>query len=245
VIAAMRTLFSLTAAVVLAAVVAVLAMAAWRGTSVAQEITHAPPEAIVIGVDLSLSNPMIKDRAFSEKVAAWVHPRIAKLGPKSLVILRTFGSYDGSENQLKLDQTIAAKRNLAPDVAFLVSGVIAGIPTLIRNGQVKAQTETNILAFLENMSKIVDCKAMPTTVILASDGIEDSEFANLSRRNDASGGPALPMPLSALFPGCQRLVILGLGQGTRSPAKTQFLQGEWGTYARKAGFREFVGLNDW
>jgi hypothetical protein len=212
-------------------------------------IADRPVETLIIGIDLSRSNPVIKDKAFAAKVAQRIQPMIAGLGPKSKIVLRTFGSYDVAVNQLKLDQSIAAKRNLAPDVASLVSGIIAGVPALVANGKLKAQNETNIVAFLDNMSKVAQCKTTTTRVILATDGIEDSELANLNRKGK-DGLPVLPAPKakpdgSAPFKGCEEFVILGLGQGTDSPQKTQFLTDEWSRYATAAGFKKATLLNDW
>lgn len=213
-------------------------------------IGDRPVETLIIGIDLSRSNPVIKDKSFAAKVAQRIQPMIAGLGPKSKIVLRTFGSYDVSVNQLKLDQSIAAKRNLAPDVANLVSGIIAGVPTLVANGKLKAQNETNIVAFLDNMSKVAQCKTATTRVILATDGIEDSELANLNRRGNKDGLPVLPAPKAkpdgtAPFLGCEEFVILGLGQGTDSPQKTQFLTDEWARFATAAGFKKATLLNDW
>lgn len=212
-------------------------------------VMDRPVETLIIGIDLSRSNPVIKDKAFAAKVAQRIRPMIEGLGPKSKIVLRTFGSYDVSVNQLKLDQSIAAKRNLAPDVAKLISGIIAGVPTLVATGKLKPQNETNIVAFLDNMAKVAQCNKTTTRVILATDGIEDSELANLNRKGK-DGLPVLPAPKAktdgtAPFKGCEEFVILGLGQGTDSPQKTQFLTDEWARYAGAAGFKKTTLLNDW
>jgi hypothetical protein len=81
---------------------------------------------------------------------------------------------------------------------------------------------------------------MPTTVILASDGIEDSEYARLSLEDSR-----LPNPEGQPFKGCSELQILGVGQGTRSPVQTMRLRGQWTRWAQVAGFAHFLGLNDW
>jgi hypothetical protein len=212
-------------------------------------VMDRPVETLIIGIDLSRSNPVIKDKAFAAKVAQRIQPMIEGLGPKSKIILRTFGSYDVASNQLKLDQNIAAKRNLAPDVAKLVSGIIAGVPTLIEKKKLTAQNETNIVAFLDNMAKVAQCGKTATRVILATDGIEDSELANLNRKGK-DGLPVLPAPKAkpdgaAPYKDCTEFMILGLGQGTDSPQKTQFLTDEWSRYATAAGFKKVTLLNDW
>jgi hypothetical protein len=81
---------------------------------------------------------------------------------------------------------------------------------------------------------------MPTFVILATDGIEDSQVARLR-----SSGAALPPPPGAIFPGCEELRMLGIGRGLNSPRDTERLIGEWNAWARRAGFRNFRAFNEW
>jgi hypothetical protein len=200
-----------------------------------------PPRTIVIGIDLSGSNPLIRDDAFAYKVSRRVEPLIAGLAPRSRVVLRSFGSYNSTANApLTLDVLIAPKTARAEDMARLISGVIAGVPQMVRQGRLQAQATTNIVPFLLNVSKVVDCRAMPTQVILASDGVEDSQVADLTRRRNS-----LPPPAGAPFPGCEELAILGIGRGLNSPQDTERLYNEWNNWARAAGFRQFIGLNDW
>lgn len=225
-----------------AALMSVLTLTAYNGATEAQTGGPLPVETLVIGIDLSTSNPMTRDPAFAQKVANWLRPRILNMGPKSLVYVRTFGSYDAAQNQMKVDRKISAKRNTPADIADLITGIVAGVPELIANRRLQAQNQTNIIAFLDNVSKLVSCGPgkQPVTVVLASDGIEDSELGNLSGQ-----AGTLPLPDRPLFKDCKALVILGLGQGTRSPAKTRALFEQWQAFARYAGFQEFQGLNDW
>lgn len=200
-----------------------------------------PPRTVVIGVDLSTSNPLIRDDAFASRVAERVRPLINGLAPRSRVILRSFGAYNSQANApLTLDITIAPKTFRAEDTANLVASVLANVPQMVRQGRLQAQTSTNIVPFLLNMSKVVNCKAQPTHVILASDGVEDSQVANLARRRNS-----LPAPQGTPFAGCYELAILGIGRGLGSPADTERLRAEWENWARQAGFQTYVGLNDW
>jgi hypothetical protein len=200
-----------------------------------------PPRTIVIGIDLSMSNPLIHDDAFASRVASRITPMIANLAPHSRVYLRSFGAYNSSANApLTLDVTIAPKTARAEDTANLIGTVLAGVPQMVRQGRVRAQATTNIVPFLLNMAKVVDCRAMPTHVILASDGVEDSQVAKLKRRS-----ATLPSPQVAPFPGCEDLTILGIGRGLNSPGDTERLRSEWQSWAQAAGFRNFFGLNDW
>ncbi len=197
------------------------------------------PQRMVIAIDLSKSNPLIDNPAFAQKVAARVADEVRGLGFASEVHVRTFGSYDADTNNFHYDAVLSV-RNRPDAVANEIGRLIAGTPELVRSGRWKAQNNTNILAFLDNVSQAVGCSGLPTTVILASDGIEDSEYARMER-----GDSHLPAPEGRPFAGCAELQILGLGEGTGSPSETVRLRSEWGRWAHQAGFGRFQGLNDW
>ena len=218
-----------------------LALLAWNGSAFASYAPSPnPPQTIVIGIDLSASNPLIRDDGFAGRVAARIQPMIAGLAPHSRVLLRSFGAYNSaSNNTLSLDLVIAPKTARAEDMARLIGGVIGGLPQMVRQGRVQVQNSTNIVPFLMNISKNVDCRAMPVHIILASDGVEDSQVANLKRRS-----ATLPKP-DAIFAGCEELMILGIGRGLNSPADTERLRAEWMNWAQMAGFKTFTALNDW
>ena len=203
------------------------------------EQAQIAPARLVIGLDLSRSNPLIADPAFAAKVAARIAGVVTKLGFRSEVHVRTLGSYDASSNDFYYDTVISTRARPAA-VAAEVRKLIAGTPLLVKSGKWHAQARTNILAFLDNVSQSIGCAGMPTTIILASDGIEDSEYAHL-----ASAKSHLPMPDGKPFAGCAGFEILGLGQGTHSPRETVRLRQDWTDWARAAGFERFQGLNDW
>lgn len=197
------------------------------------------PRRIVIGLDLSKSNPLVADPDFAAKVAARIARVVSGLGFRSEVHLRTLGNYDATSNDFYFDAVLST-RSRPEQVAADVRKLIAGTPLLVRRGKWKAQNHTNILAFLDNVSQSIGCSGLPTTIILASDGVEDSEYAHLARARSH-----LPAPDDSAFAGCDALQILGLGQGTKSPKETVRLRREWSGWAKAAGFRHFVGLNDW
>ena len=184
------------------------------------------PQTYVIGLDLSQSNPLVKDRAYAARAAARAAKEIAALPLKSRVMLRTFGSYDTSANGLKIDQVISS--HARPEaVAQGIAQIIANVPKLVAEGKLTAQGKTNIVPFLDTMSQVVDCAASDVHVVLLTDGFEDSEYAH------------------AAYQGCDELLILGLGQGGGSPSATNRLRTAWTQYAEKAGFERFSGLYDW
>jgi hypothetical protein len=212
-----------------------LALQVSRGSS-DQNTLH--PERIVIGLDLSKSNPLIDNPAFAARVAQRIAGIIDRLGMASEVHIRTFGSYDPASNGFAYD-TVISVRARPERVAAEVQKLIANTPRLVASGRWKSQQKTNILAFLDNSVRAVGCGGMPTTIILASDGIEDSEYARLAQ------GDVLPGPDRRLYRGCTRLTIYGIGQGTGSPITTTRLRRQWGGWARSAGFTHFEALNDW
>jgi hypothetical protein len=209
-----------------------------RTASLTEEAQIAPSR-MVIAIDLSKSNPLIDNPEFAAKVGARVADEIRGLGFASEVHVRTFGNYDASSNNFHFDAQLSV-RNRPEEVAAEVQKLIAGTPMLVRDGKWSAQGRTNILAFLDNVSQSIGCSGLPTTVVLASDGIEDSEYARLEHA-DAH----LPTPDGKPFAGCSELQILGLGEGDKSPSETVRLRGEWTHWAHTAGFARFQGLNDW
>ncbi len=196
------------------------------------------PTHLIIGLDISQSNVLVSNSSFARKVADRILPMIEGLGPRSVVTLRTFGSYDSAQNPLHMDRTISA-RNRPEDVARLVHGIVSGVPSLVERGTVRSQGYTNIIAFMENTAQLVDCRNMEVIVVLATDGVEDSEYVRLQNAN-----ATLPEP-TRMFRGCDELHMLGIGQGLGSPQTTQRLRSEWDQWADTAGFQRFVGLNDW
>jgi hypothetical protein len=197
------------------------------------------PRRIVIGLDLSKSNPLIDNQAFAAKVAERIAGEVRKLGFASEVHVRTFGNFDPSSNTFAYD-TMISTRARPEAVAAEIEKLISGTPMLVEHGKWVAQNNTNIVAFLDNAVQSIGCAGMPTVVILATDGIEDSEYAKLEREDSR-----LPTPEGHPFRGCAELQILGIGQGTRSPVETTRLKTQWTHWAQEAGFAHFTGLNDW
>lgn len=221
-----------------------LALMAWAPAILAAEPEGAETVAVetpqlLIGIDLSKSNPLVEDPVYAARVADRVAAELAQLPLRTHLMVRTFGVYDSSSNHLKIDQVISSRAK-PEDVADGIRALIANIPTLVKEGKLEAQMYTNIIPFLETMAPVLDCKAGPTRVILLTDGAEDSEYGKLTR----SGG-ALPAPQKRIFSRCEELVILGLGQGLNSPKTTERFRAEWGGWAKKAGFRKFSGYYDW
>lgn len=197
----------------------------------------AAPQTVVIGLDISKSNPLVDDPAYAARVAKRLTGEIDKLPVRSRLMVRTFGAYDSSANPLKIDEVISARAR-PETVAEGVSALVSAMPQLVKEGKLKAQDWTYIVSFMETMSQQVDCAAGDVRFILLTDGIEDSTVARMPR------GGSLPKP-EPILTGCGELLMLGVGQGAGSPAATKRIREQWEGWASAAGFAKFTGLYDW
>lgn len=196
------------------------------------------PRRMIVGLDLSSSNPLVDDASYARKVGSRVRKDFEDLAFRSEVRIRTFGAYDSSANPFSFDATVSTRQR--PEVLGRdMETFISNIPLLVKQGKLQTQPYTNILAFLEETSIELDCDTLPTQVILVTDGVEDSEYVRLKYR-DAK----LPRP-KKIFSGCYELQMLGIGRGIDSVTETNRIRKEWETWAKRAGFKRFLAINDW
>ncbi|WOF75404.1 hypothetical protein QMT40_003076 [Parvibaculaceae bacterium PLY_AMNH_Bact1] len=196
------------------------------------------PTHLVIGLDLSKSNPLVTSDVFARQVADRLAEEIRDLPVRSKVTVRSFGVYDTGSNPLRIDQVISARARPG-DVADGIQALVSNLPRLVSEGRLEAQMKTNIVPFLETMAGGLDC-SKPTRIVLLTDGAEDSELGRLTR----SGGKLPPAQADA-FAGCGELLMLGLGRGFDSPSTTARFRTAWSEWSDEAGFERFVGLYDW
>src|SRR5215467_7789498 len=123
----MRLLLAFTTAVGLAGG----GVVAWHAVEHAPKVESAyydsdaplQPKRIIIGLDISKSNPLIDDRDFAAKVGLRIGKIVAGLGFASEVYVRTFGSYDASQNSFYYDTVISTRarpENVAAEIQKLV-----------------------------------------------------------------------------------------------------------------------------
>jgi len=231
------------AAASLGGLLAVLALgwAAWAalGMLTAGQGERPVPYRVVIGLDVSVTSPLVRSQAFAAAAGDRAVQEFEAAPPRSVISLRTFGDYSAVANPVRLDRTISARQPLAR-VQGTMEAIIAGVPQLIADDQITIQEETHVLGFLENMAAAVNCDEERTVIVLVTAGLETSARAQLTQP-----GSTLPEPAPRLFENCDRLVMLGLGQGLGSPREAARVREAWAAWSREAGFLEFVGLNDW
>lgn len=212
-----------------------------EGAATVQDVAQQGRPAtvrLIIGIDISAESPFLSDRSFARKTAERITERVERLPSGSEVSFRTFGAPASGAARLDIDRRIL-RRSEANDAARLLNALIAGMPQLTENGTISAQTESNIIGFLQTTSRRLDCSAERTLIVLATDGFEDSEYGNLRE------GGNLPTPERPLFERCARLEMLGLGRGGGSPRLTDQVVQAWTEWAEAAGFTIFLGLDDW
>ncbi len=199
---------------------------------------------LVIGLDLSQSNPLVGDPAYARKLARRVGDQIRELPLRSQVLIRTFGAMDGTRNTLRIDEVVSA-RNRPEAIADAVELLIASVPALVAEGRLEAQQRTQIIAFIKTMHNAIrECRT-PTTFILLSDGLEDSEYARLRQPGSHLPAMAIRAPEDRRYK-CDELQILGLGEGLERQEEVDRLRAEWRSWALGEGpFQRFVGLRDW
>ncbi len=237
----MKNLVRISVGLVISAGLAfgILSSTADAALSEEQETTDRPAAPhLVIGLDLSKSNPLITSDVFAAQVAERLADEIRGLPIRARVTVRSFGAYDTNSNPLRIDQVISGRAR-PDDVAQGIQAIVANLPRLVREGKLQAQMKTNIVPFLETLSGSIDC-TQPTKIVLLTDGAEDSELGRLTR----SGGH-LPDPRAGAFSGCDELLMLGIGRGFNSPSTTERFRTAWTIWADGAGFDRFTGLYDW
>ena len=89
---------------------------------------------LVIGLDLSKSNPMVSNDAYARRVADRVAPMVEEMPLRGRVMVRSFGSYDATSNTLRIDQVLTA-RATPEDFARGLKTLISGVPKLVRDGK--------------------------------------------------------------------------------------------------------------
>ncbi len=220
------------------AAAAIFGMGSKKGTE-EDRLISGEVRRVVIGLDLSASNPLVDDRLYARKAAERVAKSVDGMLAGSEVIIRTFGAYEASHNPFSYTGTISS-RNRPEKLKNQIYQLISNVPQLIAKGVLESQNETNIIAFMEDLSVDLDCRDMYTKVILLTDGVEDSDYANLSQR-----GGKLPMPEEKYFRRCKEMEILGIGRGLDSPLKTRRLKDQWEAWSKAAGFKKFRAQMDW
>lgn len=179
-------------------------------------------ETLVVGLDISTSNPLVRDDAFAREVGAQVQRQIEDMQPGDRVIIETFGLHGIAMGQ-KIELPISRRHNPGK-VAHFASQIISAVPRMVREGKLAPHPATNILSFLELRTEREGCN--DTVFFIATDGFESSDAV--------SGTNVLPTPASAYLTGCS-VTLTGVGGGTQETVAARNLKDLWLAYLRDAG----------
>ncbi len=201
-----------------------------------------PAPTVIIGIDLSTESPVISDDIFARRAAERVSTVIEDLGPRSTIKVRGFGDYGTDTDEIRFDWVISLRQN-ADSVARRVRILISRLPEAVRRETVEAHEQSNILAFLQDtvgMGMEGICQGGKSRIFLLTDGLEDSDYADLSAP-DAD----LPMPDSPVLEGCAELHMIGVGHDQTSARFVDRIKALWREWADRAGvlrFRAYANL---
>lgn len=190
-------------------------------------ISPVAAETLVVGLDISTSNPLVRDDAFAREVGTQVKRRIEGMQRGDRVIIETFGLHGIAMGQ-KVELSIS-KRHNPKKVAHFASQIITAVPRMVREGKLVPHPATNILSFLELRTEREGCR--DTAFFVATDGFESSDAV--------SGTNALPTPVSAYLTGCS-VTLTGVGGGTQETVAARNLKDVWIAYLRDAGANPII-----
>ena len=189
-------------------------------------LAPASAKTLTIGIDLSGSSPVTVPK-FAKLAATAASKEIAALKPGDFVYVRTIG--DRGFANIPFKKIRIDRRNSAKDVAALIGGYIAALPSK----PIEAQGSTHLLSFL-TYGREFGCASGDGKIWLITDGIEHSEL--ISSKALLSGG-ALPNPKPEYLAGCS-VTFFPLGatsQSNISSASIDKMQAAWETYFKIAG----------
>lgn len=182
----------------------------------------AQAKTLTIGLDMSLSNPLVKDSAFADAAASYVAQDIKTMREGDVVRIVTFGARDHAANMQEINVTVP--RNGASKVAKSASAYL----TKTVKDSSNTQQSTNIVAWLE----LRDFACTDgDKIIVITDGIEASDV--VSPQAFLDGKQSLPKPDEfAGFKGCE-VVFYGLGVGWHLK-EVKTLRSAWMEYFKAA-----------
>lgn len=194
---------------------------------------QAEQQELVIGLDISTSNPLIADPMVAKRAGNKAANLIRTLESGNNIRLRSFGNYSQRDNPLRLDLRIS-RRLPAQRIAQTVERLIAGLPQLIARNRLPEGRSTYLTAFLEEEAAQLDCERHHTRLVLFTDGVESSP--QTSQRALLQGRTALPEPVSEALCGCY-ISLYGIGETAQGASRRQTLHliTAWKAWAAEAG----------
>lgn len=190
----------------------------------------ANAQNLTVGLDMSLSNPLVLESSFGHQASAFVAEHIKPMKPKSQVKIMQFGARDKAINQRS--PKLKIKRHNQSKIAKKVAAYIKAVTSNKNN----AQQATNIVAWLEFGEFGCD---QGGKIIVITDGIEYSEYVNGNQF--LAGEQGLPEPDEFhQLKGCE-VYFYGLGVG-RPAKQVKIIRAAWMKYFKQAGVKRFEAI---
>ena len=190
----------------------------------------ANAQNLTIGLDLSLSNPLVADPSFSKEALEFIAEHIEPMKAKSQVKIKLLGARDNTT--VIKTKTFKIKRRGQAKTLKEVAAYI------LRQSQDKSkfQQATNLVSWLE----FNDFKcAQGGKVIVVTDGIEASEY--VSGQDFITGKRDLPKPdKHHKLKDCD-VYFYGVGVG-RLAKETKIIRDAWINYFEQAGVKSFTAI---
>ncbi|MDX6771005.1 MAG: hypothetical protein SF051_15850 [Elusimicrobiota bacterium] len=223
--------------------------------SLAAVSARAEPTLLVIGVDVSQSNPLLlgpQFDAYREASRQRVRDAVGAMEAGSRVMIRTFGDNLATPRSLGVADAELIPQPRHPDARFrrvetlrplIAEAVVQKVDLAIESGRADPDDYTRITRFIEAMSAPVAAHsvfqnpvrgAVPRGVrfLLLTDGIEDDPPNGRLLR-----GGALPASPGFTVPNCAELRLVGFGQARTtlpSDALTR-MRDEWRRWSGAVG----------
>jgi len=188
----------------------------------------ASAKTLVIGLDISTSNPVIHNDSYASYIGKLLGDRVQQLDFGDTVVIETFGHH-GELLSRRTEITISKKLR-HKKVAHFVRQLVAALPKAVRKGKLQPHPATNIISFLRTRAERHGC-GKGLSLLVATDGAESSDVVD--EKALRAGKASLPAPSDSFLEGCE-VGLFGVGEGAESLV-SQRLRKQWRDYLDAAG----------
>lgn len=199
------------------------------------------PTRLLFAPDMSDSFAVTVHAHVARAAGNLVEREIMALSPGDEVRILSFGEAGISQREIDVSVALSRRAQARPRrIAPVMATLIRSIPERVEAGQLRVQSRTNIVGFLEALAPSLACADQRTRLIIFTDGIEWSTHV---RGDELLAGTAdLPSPSGRILEGCE-VVMRGLGQVVRDQNTDSrwfpVLRQKWAVFFDAAGVRSF------
>jgi len=186
-------------------------------------------------VDISGSAPLVLNQGISDNAASYLKRTVMGMQPGERLRILSIGRAGIAERAIDLKATIGNRSRDRPEIiASQLERFFRALPGKAKSGAIARQDATSLIDFLEGF-EAHDCTAIPTRIMLFTDGLEASH--RISQADLVAGRSTLPLPKADYLKGCD-IEMHGVGQlksGERSDGLFARLKPQWAAFFEAAG----------